>query len=625
MSERSDDNIERFFHKAAGQYEDPSTEFREEDWRKMEKMLDEEDARRAAARSKKRKIGGGIGAGMVLLLSVLLYFSLDDRSQDTDRKITTRDETVAANNNGLNKSTDGSGQVPEDIQDSDAETSNTEKSIDNIERVEGSAVSGRNENNIAENTGEPKEDAPLSTSKTADRKTPGNTIPEEGTHIIADNEVVAPKRNSKPSNRNLTAQKRDRAENTAGLSVTDTNDDKTPDTENRGFRVEANEMANARVKPGLLQKDDMSDNDGTNSSVTSMSEEDVTGKERALVRTQPENVKDNFSDGTKNETDQSRVAAIQSSGNAAGINGSSASASEGNEQQDKDTSGVTDTDNDHLSFKAGTEEEMASDQKKVVTLSDKNSQRSDEESGEGEKQKKIKEKNQKNKDKDQDRYKGDTTKLHDKNWPTSRWSIALMAAPDFSSTGLSEHTAPGSAFGAVIQYQPFGRLSISSGIIRSDKKYWGNGDEYHPPPGYWVNRTNGIIPERVYGTCMVLEIPLTIRYNLMEVKKNLLYASAGVSSYLMQKQRYEYTFAEENPGAATEWRSKGPENYLFGLGVFSVGYEHLVHSRFSIGIEPHVKVPFSGVGWPGIKLYTIGAYVTLRYRLLKKEPILSQP
>jgi len=53
MSKKSDDSIERIFRQALTQYD--QTTYREGDWLKVEKMLNEEADRRAAARSKRNK------------------------------------------------------------------------------------------------------------------------------------------------------------------------------------------------------------------------------------------------------------------------------------------------------------------------------------------------------------------------------------------------------------------------------------------------------------------------------------------------------------------------------------------------------------------------------------------
>jgi hypothetical protein len=50
-----------------------------------------------------------------------------------------------------------------------------------------------------------------------------------------------------------------------------------------------------------------------------------------------------------------------------------------------------------------------------------------------------------------------------------------------------------------------------------------------------------------------------------------------------------------------------------------LGYERYVHRSFAIGIEPYLKISLREIGWPNIKLFSGGAYVTLRYRFMKPQ------
>jgi hypothetical protein len=91
----------------------------------------------------------------------------------------------------------------------------------------------------------------------------------------------------------------------------------------------------------------------------------------------------------------------------------------------------------------------------------------------------------------------------------SHWSFVFSFAPDFSSVGLHNYTAPGETFGLQAHYHFNPRLSIAVGTMLSNKKYFGYGSEYKPPVGYWKRNTNGIIPQEVQGSCQVLEVPLS--------------------------------------------------------------------------------------------------------------------
>ena len=70
MSKKSDDSIERIFRQALTQYE---TTFQESDWVKMEKLLNEEANRRAAARSKRIKGTAYTLTGLTGLI-IAVYF-----------------------------------------------------------------------------------------------------------------------------------------------------------------------------------------------------------------------------------------------------------------------------------------------------------------------------------------------------------------------------------------------------------------------------------------------------------------------------------------------------------------------------------------------------------------------
>ncbi len=194
----------------------------------------------------------------------------------------------------------------------------------------------------------------------------------------------------------------------------------------------------------------------------------------------------------------------------------------------------------------------------------------------------------------------------------NRFNISAMIAPDFSATTLGKYTAPGSAFGLSLGYR-IGRFTVTTGAIKSAKRYTGYGKDYSPPEGYWKRRTNGIVPSEIFGRCGIVEVPLIVQYDLSSWRRSRLFGSLGVSSYFMRSESYEYTFKEPNPGAADHWTAPQPSSYYFGVGHVSLGYDRKLNEHFSLGVEPYVKIPFKGIGWSNVNLVTAGAYVNLRY------------
>ncbi len=204
---------------------------------------------------------------------------------------------------------------------------------------------------------------------------------------------------------------------------------------------------------------------------------------------------------------------------------------------------------------------------------------------------------------------------------SSRWNLALVIAPDFSTTSLGRYSAPGKTIGVLVGFTPLKRFSVNTGVLINKKKYEGYGDEYEPPEGYWQRRTNGVVPDEVNGHCTIVEVPLIIQYDIVQHLKNRVFVGGGASSYFMTDEGYEYYFDQPNPGASESWSSREGSSYPFGVGYFSAGYERRFGRSFAMGIEPFIKVPFASIGWSNIDLFTVGANINFRYRLSMRESL----
>jgi len=207
----------------------------------------------------------------------------------------------------------------------------------------------------------------------------------------------------------------------------------------------------------------------------------------------------------------------------------------------------------------------------------------------------------------------------EKQLASPRLSVLLSFAPDFSSTSFNQYTSPGDAFGIMIHYHVKKSWSFSTGIVKTNKKYTGDGEDYNPPKGYWKYYTNGIVPQTVDGSCSILEIPIMLQYTVAEVGRSKFLLGAGASSYIMLNESYQYNFGQPNPGAKEGWDSGKNSSFLFNMINFTIAFEHQILPGLRIGIEPYIKIPIEEIGWSNLKLYSTGASLTLRYIILKKE------
>ncbi|GAB3931992.1 hypothetical protein [Larkinella terrae] len=199
-------------------------------------------------------------------------------------------------------------------------------------------------------------------------------------------------------------------------------------------------------------------------------------------------------------------------------------------------------------------------------------------------------------------------------------SIRFIMAPDLNFVGDSPKAATDFEIGVVGEYRFARRFTIQSGVLRSVKKYNAPGKSYAKPP-HWY----GPMYESVDAVCTVLDIPVNLRFDVMVNQRRRWFVSAGLSSYIMQKERYEYNYPPgvmPNPGMTQyfSWSGKTGFHEWSHLN-FSFGYERNFSSdgplrRFSWQVEPFLKYARrSTLGYGKIRLTSAGVFFSLRYRL----------
>ena len=198
-----------------------------------------------------------------------------------------------------------------------------------------------------------------------------------------------------------------------------------------------------------------------------------------------------------------------------------------------------------------------------------------------------------------------------------RFRIGFTFAPDLSTVGrLAEFDRAGLNAGLNIEYFFADRFSISSGVILAQKLYKTTDlTEYEVPNGFW----NGNLPEQINGDCNVIDIPLNLRYMAIEGKKTNFFVSAGLSSYIMLTERYEYEYGNySNPYNRDPSEFSNENQHYFGVYNLSFGVSRKVGKNISIEVEPFLKNSFGGVGWGQVRLMSTGALFHFKYHLKTK-------
>ena len=202
--------------------------------------------------------------------------------------------------------------------------------------------------------------------------------------------------------------------------------------------------------------------------------------------------------------------------------------------------------------------------------------------------------------------------------PRPHFSLMFFGAPEFSFSNRVRVTSPGRDYGIALYFHFNQTISFSGGLITSRKKYVSAGDEYRIKEGYWKANTNGIVPDRIIGSCNVLEIPVMLQLRLLRKGNNYFFIASGTSSYFMLNESYNYKFDQPNPGAKNGWSTEKNTTFAFSTINFSISYERNISRSITIGLEPYAKLAVKKIGWPNLELFSSGVNVNLRYKVFNK-------
>jgi hypothetical protein len=170
-------------------------------------------------------------------------------------------------------------------------------------------------------------------------------------------------------------------------------------------------------------------------------------------------------------------------------------------------------------------------------------------------------------------------------------------------------------FGAGIGYQLSKKMSVQTGFYAGTKKYLAGPGDYKAKAGsYW----NMVQIVKVNAACLVYDIPVTVRYNFLQKAGINYFATAGLSSYIMKKEDYDYYYIRNNMPHESAYSYTGNKS-AFSVLNFSAGIEKKLSPSFSLQLEPMLSIPLSGVGDGQVKLFNAALQFSIKYQPIKKR------
>lgn len=179
----------------------------------------------------------------------------------------------------------------------------------------------------------------------------------------------------------------------------------------------------------------------------------------------------------------------------------------------------------------------------------------------------------------------------------------IIAGPDVSSVKLQQVKNVGYNAGLVAGYRISERIAVETGVLWNRKYYYSEGRYFNTKK---IPMPANVKILDVDGWCNMIEIPVQARYFFNMKEKSSWYVSAGLSSYIMSKEKYDYKYEYYNNVDSRTWEYNTSTRNWFSIIHAGIGYERRIGVWGTLRLEPYLKIPVGGVGIGSMPLSSVG-------------------
>ncbi|PSL31980.1 outer membrane beta-barrel protein [Chitinophaga ginsengisoli] len=184
----------------------------------------------------------------------------------------------------------------------------------------------------------------------------------------------------------------------------------------------------------------------------------------------------------------------------------------------------------------------------------------------------------------------------------------LIASPDITTVKFQRTSNVGYNVGLIAGYRFSKRLAVETGVIYERKYYYSDGKYFETKKTPWPTDMNLI---NVNGWCNMYEIPLNVRYTFATGTKSNWYVNGGMSSYIMKKQGYNYSYEYYGTYGDRDWVYKKATKDWFANVHLGVGYERPLGILGTLRVEPYAMIPVKGIGVGKLPVTSVGMNIGL--------------
>jgi hypothetical protein len=186
--------------------------------------------------------------------------------------------------------------------------------------------------------------------------------------------------------------------------------------------------------------------------------------------------------------------------------------------------------------------------------------------------------------------------------------LGFNAGPQWNQVEGQGYNKTGFNLGLIGGFSFNNKLAVESGIAYSKKYYYSDGQYFHMKKNPGTPTMKVISLE---GTSNVIEIPLKVKFDIIDKKKGELFITSGISTYILTKENNQYYALINGSPQNSNVIYKDKKTYLAGGLNLSAGYSIHLKKKTDIRIEPYMQIPFKGTGVGSMRVTTSGLNIGL--------------
>jgi hypothetical protein len=183
----------------------------------------------------------------------------------------------------------------------------------------------------------------------------------------------------------------------------------------------------------------------------------------------------------------------------------------------------------------------------------------------------------------------------------------LLAGAGFTTVRNQSFTKPGLDAGLIAGYQFSARSSVEINLLYSHKYYYSDGKYFN------TDKMNDMPADMkvmsVKCNSSIFEIPVKFKYNILQKNNSNVYASAGVSSYILMNEKNNYVTSTNGTVGNMNGNYTTTSGYFAGALNISAGYAHNIGTNNTLRFEPYITIPTKGIGIGNLPVSTSGVHV----------------